>query len=109
MTIGVINKMVKAVLLASLAIMIVCSGLTSAAEKKVITKNAKHSKVENSQLRCWQQGKLLFNEMNWHSFTVANKENVLNFTKDDKDNRTLSLINMGETICLYQKKDAQFK
>jgi len=108
-SIGVIYKMVKGVLLASLVTMIVCSGFTLAADKKTRAKDDNHTQAENSRLRCWQQGKLLFNEVDWHSFTVANKENVINFTKDDKDNQTLSLINMGETICLYQKKDSVFK
>jgi len=83
------------------ALLVFCStaeaaDITNAGEKNKST-------AEQSSLRCWQQGKLLFTELDWHSFTVTNKDNVLNFTQSDESNNTLSLINMGEAICIYKK------
>ena len=98
--------MLKTTLLACFIILFSGTGVALTAEKKPPKNVEKLSKPDSSMLRCWQQGKLLFTETRWHSFTIANKENVLNFTRDEKSNQSLSLINMGDTICLYQKQDS---
>lgn len=98
--------MFKITLLACLIILFFSTGAALAAEKKSTKNVEKLSAPDSSMLRCWQQGKLLFTETRWHSFTIENKENVLNFTREEKSNESLSLINMGDTICLYQKQDS---
>ncbi|MFV2055394.1 MAG: hypothetical protein ACC707_02960 [Thiohalomonadales bacterium] len=83
------------------AFLLFCS--TAEAVDTTLSGETKKSTAEKSSLRCWQQGKLIFTELDWHSFTVTNKDNVLNFTHSDESDATLSLINMGESICVYKK------
>lgn len=57
----------------------------------------------HASLRCWQNGKLLFEELDWQSFSINNKDNVLSFEHKELNKQSLSLINLGETVCLYRK------
>lgn len=75
-------------------------------EQLVDESNAQlHSDPNRSTLRCWQHGKLLFEEADWRSFNIKDQKNVLNFTHKTLRNQSLSLVNFGETVCLYRKVD----
>ena len=63
------------------------------------------SDPNQSSLRCWQEGKLLFEEVNWRAFNLADNKNVMTFTHKKLRNQTLSLIDFGKTMCVYRKVD----
>jgi hypothetical protein len=75
------------------------------ADKLATTPVAGESDPKRSSLRCWQNGKLLFEEMDWQSFSINNKTNVLSFEHKLLSNQTLSLIDLGESVCLYRRID----
>ena len=58
---------------------------------------------ENSRLRCWQRGNLLFDELDLESFAVANKKNAISFSVKKSANQNLYLIDLGESICLFRE------
>lgn len=95
--------MSKGILWIGVLVMMLSSVSTFASDIGKAYKTKEKISLPKSNLRCWQQGKLLFDESDWNSFTIANKDNVLNFTNDENSNQTLSIIDMGDTVCLYKK------
>ena len=103
MTTTICTKPTKVLITLLWILLLFSSSIDAADNSKKAEPTNKFGKSDKSSLRCWQQGKLLFTEMDWDSFTVANKDNVQNFTKDGDSNSTLSLINMGESLCLFKQ------
>lgn len=63
------------------------------------------SKVQSfSNLRCWQDGTLLFEETNLNDQALAKAKQVLVFDqKDVQGEGEVFLIETGSTTCLYKK------
>ena len=78
------------------------AGVTNTQREKNMDKgNSESTEIKVSRLRCWQEGKLLFEEQGWRSLTLNNKNNVLPFTHSETADR-LSVINMGDTLCVFK-------
>lgn len=58
-----------------------------------------------SSLRCWQKGKLLFDESDYGLSTSNNNVRMIKFNHNQSRGRSLGLINLGETLCVYQKSE----
>ena len=71
---------------------------------------AKKTEVrEVSNLRCWQDGKLLFEETNLNERALASSKQVMVFdTASSGDQGEVFLIETGSATCLY-KKYREFK
>ena len=74
---------------------------------KEIEENVDASKISSASalpsnnLRCWQKGKLLFEELNY-GLSSNNNMHMIKFNHNQKQKQSLGLINLGETICVYQ-------
>ena len=66
---------------------------------------AKKTEVrEVSNLRCWQDGKLLFEETNLNERALASSKQVMVFdTASSGDQGEVFLIETGSATCLYKK------
>lgn len=53
-----------------------------------------------SQLRCWQYGKLIFEENGW---SAKIKESALVYEFVERGSSKLYLMNFGNSTCLYRK------
>jgi len=83
------------------------AGVVNKELEKMVEENSARlaSDPNRSSLRCWQHGKLLFEEVDWRSFNLNDKKNVVTFTHKTLRNQTLSLVDLGETVCVYRKVD----
>ena len=103
------SRVIKIVLLGLLAIASFTSsaGVVNKELEKMVEENSSRlaSDPNLSSLRCWQKGKLLFEEVDWRAFNLGDKKNILTFSHKTLRNQTLSLIDLGETVCVYRKVD----
>lgn len=103
-------KMRKTLLVIAASLLLL-TGNTSAGvvnkemEKLMAEPGPSTSDPNRSSLRCWQYGKLLFEEMDWRGDSLTDKKDVLSFAHVSLRNQTLSLVDLGETVCLYRKVD----
>jgi len=60
--------------------------------------------VKGAQLRCWQDGVLLFEETNLKDQSLAAQANTLYFQKQDQSERNekVYLMQLGQSTCLYK-------
>lgn len=56
-----------------------------------------------SQLRCWQNGKLLFDESDWDSKQLDNLKSAIKFSQGKSSNKDAYVINFRETVCLFKQ------
>jgi len=103
------SRIMKTALLGVLAIATctASAGVVNKELEKMVEENAARlaSDPDRSSLRCWQYGKLMFEEVDWRAFNLSDKKNVVNFSHKTLRNQTLSLIDLGETFCVYRKVD----
>lgn len=57
---------------------------------------------DSSTLRCWQDGRLLFEERRVSEPVMEDDDDALRFKAQGKDNAALMLIDFGEATCLYK-------
>jgi len=83
------------------------AGVVNKELEKMVEENSARlaSDPNRSSLRCWQHGKLLFEEVDWRAFNLADNKNVTTFSHKTLRNQTLSLVDLGETVCVYRKVD----
>ncbi|MDH5731798.1 MAG: hypothetical protein OEZ58_22680 [Gammaproteobacteria bacterium] len=56
-----------------------------------------------SQLRCWQRGKLIFQEAGWVLDRKSEEKSTLVFTNAKKTGKSLYLTGSNNATCLYTK------
>lgn len=62
------------------------------------------SSRDTANLRCWQYGKLLFEETHLGGNSVPARKDTLVFSSSaDSEQRKLHLINAGTATCLYEE------
>ncbi len=57
----------------------------------------------NTQLRCWQEGKLLFEEINFEKASLKGAANLMKFEQKSKK-QGLYLMQLGNAMCMYKEK-----
>jgi len=101
------NTRIKIILLAVFVVIAssASAGVVNKELEKMVEENSAKlaSDPDRSSLRCWQHGKLLFEEVDWRSFDINDKKNVLTFAHKTLRNQSLSLVDFGETVCVYRK------
>jgi hypothetical protein len=96
---------------ALLVVLVVASasaGVTPSVDTGSAVPGAVSSPINRAQLRCWQKGRLLFEEVGWQLSGTPKElgNNPLRFYPaggGQKD--ALYLISMGESLCLYRAGD----
>ena len=69
-----------------------------------IKKGASEKKPEPaSQLRCWQGGKLLFDESDWDSKQLESLKSAVKFSQGKDSKKDAYLLSFDETICLFKQ------
>lgn len=59
---------------------------------------------DTSNLRCWQEGELLFEQTHLKNKKLSDKNNIMVFEDDGSSkDRELYLIDVGTATCLYEK------
>lgn len=58
---------------------------------------------QKSSLRCWQYGKLLFEENNLQNQTMKNNREAVVFEEIKIGGKTIYVFELGATTCLYKK------
>lgn len=56
-----------------------------------------------SQLRCWQNGKLLFDEADWDSKQLDSLKSSIKFSQGKDSKKDAYVINFDETVCLFKQ------
>lgn len=63
------------------------------------------AEIPGDNLRCWQKGKLLFEEIDYGLSSNNNNMHMIKFNHNQIQDRSLGLINFGETFCVYQRTE----
>ncbi len=79
--------------------------LTLLASALAQTASADPAESASPRLRCWQEGKLLFEETGWRSLSApARPERALH--SGDSPGAVVSLFDLGSAICLLERDGA---
>lgn len=64
-----------------------------------------HNQDAQSQIRCWQYGKLIFDERGWEQVNKQTKNNTIEYRHENNSNLKLNLISVGHSTCLFKKME----
>lgn len=85
-------------------LLIASTGLTQAALADIKKGNGEKPPAEQaSQLRCWQNGKLLFDESDWDSKQLDSLKTAIKFRQGKDSKKDAYVINFDETVCLFKQ------
>lgn len=84
-------------------ILMVSTGLTQAAIADIKKGNGEKKPEAVSQLRCWQNGKLLFDEADWDSKQLDSLKTAIKFSQGKESKKDAYVINFDETVCLFKQ------
>ena len=74
----------------------------SAAKEIILKTNDAAFENASTQLRCWQYGRLLFEEVDFEKEMLKGADKMLTFKQKAK-NQNLYLLELGSTTCMYKE------
>ncbi len=88
----------------------ISAGVKSIKNEKILEEKNKSSdeismQKPKSQLRCWQYGKLIFDEKDWDQLNKNTSRNTIVYRHKINSVTKLFLMNVGTSTCLYEKTE----
>lgn len=96
------KKILPLTCLSLLLISSVDAGIVDASKPEVsVPTLSRHTTKAVSQLRCWQQGKMVFEELNWVKPDFE-KSSQVSFDGNASVAEKMTVFSLGESICTYR-------
>ena len=71
--------------------------------KAAVAADTETRSSDDSRLRCWQYGELLFEELKIAEKTLSQVPGTIAFERDGSRQARLHLVKMGTATCLYEE------